>query len=138
MKNPVGIGRYDQRGNACLDFHLCGVRHDPPGVQYTGIIDTGFTGFIHLPIQYAFSLALPLQGTISVTLANDSQQACLTALAKATLLEKTEVGPVILSVTSNEILIGMDFLRRFKRALVVSQKIGVVLMDEGTFKTDPQ
>ncbi len=60
-----GIGHYDQQGNACLKFHLCGTKHEAPGLEYTGIIDTGFTGFIQLPIQHAFSLSLPLEGTTS-------------------------------------------------------------------------
>ena len=127
---PVGIGHYDQRGNACLNFHLCGVNHKLPGLEYRGIIDTGFTGFIQLPLKHAFALSLPLQGTTSVTLADGSQTVILTAMAIATLSEKTETGAVMLSFSSNEILIGMDFLRRFKRALVVSQKLGIVLMDD--------
>ena len=70
-----GLGSYDEQGNACLKFHLCGVRHDPPGVEYTGIIDTGFTGFLQIPIATAFELALPLEGTTSVTLADGSTSA---------------------------------------------------------------
>ena len=33
------------------------------------------------------------------------------------------------------ILVGMDFLRRFERALVVSRQLGVFLMDEGVIET---
>lgn len=33
-------------------------------------------------------------------------------------------------MTSTTILIGMDFLRRFDRALIISNKMGVVLVDE--------
>ena len=125
-----GIGHFDEQGNACLNFYLRGVRHEDPGLEYTGIIDTGFTGFIQLPIQYAFSLSLPLEGTTTVTLADGSSLAVLTALGRATLLERTEVGVVMLSVSSNEILLGMDFLRRFEQALVVSHTRGVVIIDD--------
>ena len=41
-----GAGHFDSLGNPCLKFHLCGVAHDLPGLEYVGIIDTGFTGFI--------------------------------------------------------------------------------------------
>ena len=119
----TGLGHFDERGNACLRFHLRGVRHDPPGVEYTGIIDTGFTGFVQLPIAAAMSLALPLEGTTSVTLADGSTAAKLTAQAQATLLGESEVGIVILEFDSPEILIGMDFLRRFRRGLVVSRHV---------------
>ena len=131
-RSRIGIGHYDKRGNACLKFYLCGVKHGLPGLEYNGVIDTGFTGFIQLPIQHAFALSLPLQNTTSVTLADGSQTVNLTALATATLLGKTEVGTVILVFSSQEILIGMDFLRRFKRALVVS-KSGIMLIDDEEF-----
>ena len=122
----TGLGRYDAQGNACLVFHLRGVRHDPPGID-TGIIDTGFTGFVQLPLAVAIELALPLEGTTSVMLADGSTAAKLTAQAQATLLGESEVGIAIIEFHSPEILIGMDFLRRFRRGLIVSrQVIGLV------------
>lgn len=127
---PVGIGHYDQQGNACIKLHLCGVKHDPPGLEFEGVIDTGFTGFIQLPLSKALALSLPLEGTNSVTLADGSQLVMLTAMARATLLGKAEYGVVLLSMTTDEVLLEMDFLRRFDRMLVVSRKMGVVLMDE--------
>ena len=54
----------------------------------------------------------------------------LTALAKVTLMDRLEIGVVLLSMTANDILVGMDFLRRFDRALVVSKKVGVILVEE--------
>ena len=129
-KKPVGIGHYDERGNACLKLHMHGVRHEPPGVEFEAIIDTGFTGFIQLPLSEALSLSLPLEGTNSVTLADGSALVMLTALAQVTLLGRTEVGVILLSMSSNDILVGMDFLRRFERTLVVSKKIGVALLEE--------
>ena len=99
--------------------------------KFEAIIDTGFTGFIHLPLSEALALSLPLEGTNSVALADGSSLAMLTALAQVTLMNRTEVGVVLLSMTANHILVGMDFLRRFERALVISQEIGVVLIEEG-------
>jgi predicted aspartyl protease len=123
----TGLGHFDAHGNACLKFHLCGVRHEPPGIEYTGIIDTGFTGFVQLPLAAAIELALPLEGTTTVTLADGSTAAKLTAQAEVTLFSESEYGTVIIEFHSPEILIGMDFLRRFKRGLVVSrQVIGLV------------
>ena len=129
-KAAVGIGHYDKRGNACLKLHIHGVKHEPPGVEFEAIIDTGFTGFIQLPLSVAISLSLPLEGTNSVTLADGSSLVMLTALAKVTLLSRTEIGVVLLSMSSKDILVGMDFLRRFERTLVVSKKIGVALLEE--------
>ena len=126
---PSGTGHLDQLGNACLTFHLCGVIHEEPGLEFTGIIDTGFTGFIQLPLQHAFSLKLPLEGTASYTLADGTQTTCLMALAKTTFAGKTHVGAVTLAHGSQDILIGMGFLRQFRLGLVIFMK-SVVLLDE--------
>ena len=134
-EKPIGIGHYDKKGNACLKLHMRGVKHEPPGAEFEAIIDTGFTGFIHLPLSEAISLSLPLEGTNSVTLADGSSLVMLTALAQVTLMGRTETGVVLLSMTSKDILIGMDFLRRFERSLVVSKKIGVVLVEEAQWDT---
>jgi len=107
-------------------------------VEFEAIIDTGFTGFIQLPLSNAISLSLPLEGTNAVILADGSSLVMLTAMAEATLMDRTEKGVVLLSMTSDKILIGMDFLRRFERVLVVSKKIGVVLMEERLFGSPPR
>ena len=128
--DKIVIGEYDDLGNPCIDFHLLGVKHDPPGVRFRGIVDTGFTGFLQLPIEHAFSLGLPLEGTVDLTLADASKGVCLTALAKLTLQDVTVTGIVMLAPQSDSpILLGMDFLRLFERALIVS-RTGIFLMDE--------
>lgn len=76
----AGVGFFDQAGNACIKFHLRGVYDPDPGQEFTGIIDTGFTGFLQLPLQHAFALGLPLHGTVSVTLADGSTPSALAAL----------------------------------------------------------
>jgi hypothetical protein len=35
-----GAGHFDSLGNPCLRFQLCGVAHDPPGLEFEAIIDT--------------------------------------------------------------------------------------------------
>jgi predicted aspartyl protease len=130
---PGGIGHIDKLGNACLNLHLCGVAHAAPGLEYTGIIDTGFTGFLLLPIQHAFALALPLRGTVSATLADGSQTSHLTAIVTATFGGQAEVGVATLAFNSNDILIGMDFLRRFGLAFLLSSA-HVLLVDDSLVK----
>ncbi len=84
-------------------------------------------------------MGLPLEGMTEITLADSSKQIHLTALAKATLLGVTEIGIVILSPSSPEILVGMDFLRRFNRALVVVDQIDVerILARNTAARRDP-
>ena len=81
-----------------------------------------------MPFTVAFALNLPLEGTNTIALADGSSHVALMALVRATLAGRSETGVAILS-DSAEILIGMDFLRRFERMLVVSRS-GIVLMDE--------
>ncbi|MBI3048058.1 MAG: hypothetical protein HYY76_07070 [Acidobacteria bacterium] len=124
-----GVGHFDNLGNPSLKFHLCGVAHKEPGLEFEGIIDTGFTGFIQLPLQHAFSLKLPLEGTASYTLADGNQTACLIALAKTTFAGKTVVGAVTLAPGSQDILVGMGFLRQFKLGMIMVKSV-IVLIDE--------
>lgn len=129
-----GIGHFDKLGNACLEFHLCGMKHPLPGVKFTGIIDTGFTGFIQLPMQHAFSLGLPLEGTVNVQYADGSKSVCVTCTAEITFEGQKEWGVVTLAPNAADILLGMDFLRRFDLALVMRKKsvsvISEALLDQ--------
>ena len=133
-----GAGHFDSLGNACLKFHLCGVAHKEPGLEYEGIIDTGFTGFIQLPLQYAFSLKLPLEGTASYTLADGTQTACLIALAKTTFGGKTVTGAVTLAPGSQDILVGMGFLRQFKLGMIMVKNFVFMLDEEELEKIQQQ
>ena len=76
------IGEFNDSGSPCVRFRLCGVKHGHPGPEYVGIIDTGFTGFLQIPLDEAFALGLPLEGTTRVSLADDSPRVMLRALAK--------------------------------------------------------
>ena len=124
--NKPGLGHYDKQGNACLKFNLRGVRHSEPGPEFTGIIDTGFTGFLQIPIAVAMALALPLEGTVGVTLADGSQSIKLTAQAIATVSVldtrlPPQLGIVVLETASDQILIGMEFLRQFNLGLLLAK-----------------
>lgn len=109
-------GWYDEYGDPCISFHLRGVAHERPGLKYEGMIDTGFSGFILLPFDKACELQLPLEGTAEIILADGSSQIVLTVLGVATLGNKRVSGTVHLSHFP-EILIGMEFLRKFKCGL---------------------
>ena len=135
--SPLVIGSYDERGNPCIHFRIHGVKHAPPGPRHQGIVDTVFSGFLQIPLVRAFALGLPLEGTVTVTLADSSQATELTALAQVTPGGETLVGIVVLSATSDEILLGMDFLRRFRRALVVGRN-GIFLMEEDSLSGTSQ
>lgn len=124
-----GLGHYDSLGNPCLKLTLCGVAHPDAGLEFDCIIDTGFSGFVQLPLHQAIALKLTLEGTSTYTLADGKGSVCLTALARTTFHEKTLDGVVTLIDGAQEILVGMGFLRQLNLALVLT-KDGVLVVDE--------
>jgi predicted aspartyl protease len=102
------------------------------GVEFDAILDTGFTGFICMPLLKALPLGLVLYGTTSVELADGSQSMKLTAKGTATCYGDSKVGVIILEPSANDILIGMDFLRIFQKALFVTQRTILLVNEESS------
>jgi len=98
-------------------------------VEFDAILDTGFTGFICMPLLRALPLGLMLYGTTSVELADGSSSWKLTAKGMAEVEGEKRVGVVVLEPSANDILLGMAFLRSFQKALFVTQNL-VFLVDE--------
>ncbi len=121
----VATGSFDN-GTPSLKFSLGGVGGEK---EFTAVIDTGFSGFVSMPMIQAFPLGLPLYGTTTVILADGKSQTKLVAHGKAQLSDKSQFGLVILEFSSIDVLIGMDFLRTFGLALLV-MKAGISLFDE--------
>jgi len=55
-------GYYDKQGNPCINIDVLNRDRKASKSQVKSIIDTGFTGFIQLPLHFAFDLSLPLLG----------------------------------------------------------------------------
>ncbi len=126
-KAPVWTGYFSKSGSPALKVKVKGPFGQ--GVEFEGVLDTGFTGFISMPLLSALPLGLILYGTVSVELADGSKSVKLTARGMAEMEGESEVGVVVLEPNSSEVLIGMAFLRLFKRALLLSQN-KVYLVDE--------
>jgi predicted aspartyl protease len=129
---PHAIGSFDNNGNPILKIKVGGVLSAP--TELTAIIDTGFTGFLSMPLIAAFPLGLPLVGTTSVVLADGQDQSKLMAQCRVTIDDKSEAqfGLVILEPSSTDILVGMEFLRKFKFGLFISSA-GILLFDDNEF-----
>ncbi len=132
----VWTGRFDSRHSPRLNFSLVSLR-DGRENTFDGIIDTGFTGFIQIPIVPAVTLGIvrdPITvGTVS--LANGTTQQVWLKQIPVTVEGETVSGLCHIPQTQNcPVLIGIDFLRRFERILVVSSKQGILLIKENQIK----
>jgi len=87
----VQIGSFDANGNPTLKINVSGVYSTTP-VEFVGIIDTGFSGFLSMPMLQAFPLGLPLTGTTSAILADGQTQNKLLASAKVTIDGIDQIG----------------------------------------------
>lgn len=119
-QKPIWTGYYNPRHNACLQVRITRTR-DNAVASFEGIIDTGFSGFVQIPLNAATALDLvaPPIGVASTLLANGAYQDVLLKQAPVTINSETLVGVIQIPIGGNcPVLIGMDLLRRFERALV--------------------
>ena len=86
-----------------------------------------------MPIVRAFPLALVLFGTMSLTLADGSTISRITAFGRVTFGADSKFGIIVLEPSSDELLVGLDFLSKFKKTLIVSPGTNTVeLADDPT------
>lgn len=79
------------------------------------MIDTGFTGFLLMPMMSAFPLGLTLVGTGNYTLADDSTSPKLLAIGSVIVQNEDPVhGVIVLEPNQCDLLLGMDFLTKAK------------------------
>jgi len=128
---PTWLGCFGKSGSPVLTVRISGPFTE--GVDFEAIVDTGFTGFASIPLLQAFPLGLILDGTTSVVLADGSTTVNLVARAKVEVEGEARIGTVLLDAGSRDVLLGMDFLRHFKKALYVASD-GIALVDEDDLK----
>ena len=119
------LGRYEN-GHAYVDFVLHGTNRR--SLNCTGLIDTGFTGFVQLHMRDAITLGLPPLGTARAILADGRAIVSYTAVGTAQLNDSRQIGVVVLSETSTLVVVGMEFLRTFGMGLYLTRD-AVLLFD---------
>jgi len=123
---------FDDNGSPIVEIEVSGPVNDPR--KMTAMVDTGFSGFLLLPILEAFPVGLILSGTTSVELADGTKQNKLTCLGQIHYGGTKKVGLIIIEWENTDILVGMDFLRKFEKTLVVDPVNGkVILFDSSIF-----
>jgi len=113
----MATGYFDSNGDPWLEIEISGPFSNPSKTQC--LIDTGFTGFLSMPFLSAFPLGLILTGTMNIVFANGDIQPRLTCLGKAIFDGQTNVGVIVLEPQGNQVLLGMNFLRKFGMRLNV-------------------
>jgi len=129
-------GHFNRQHSPCLEFAI--VDRNGNECSFTGILDTGFTGFIQISLKDAVTMGLtdgPFHLSKS-TIANGTQQPTLLIDSVVRVRGETASGFCQMPLTNNDspVLIGIDFLRRFNRVLLVSHKHGIHLIKEENMK----
>lgn len=71
------------------------------------LIDTGFTGFLSVPLLQAFPLGLILSSTTNVALANGAVETKLVCLGLARLDGVQQIGIFMIENRGSDVLLGM-------------------------------
>jgi predicted aspartyl protease len=103
-----------------------------PGTELECLIDTGFTGFLSIPIVQAFPLGLFLTGSLALTLADGKQAFRYTCLGCAELDGRKEMGLIVIEPGGSQTLLGMAFLKKFNLQLVVDPVAGLIELKPGS------
>jgi predicted aspartyl protease len=125
----TATGFFDNSGSPTVKIGISGVIQRQPA-EFDALIDTGFVGFVSMPMFAAFPLGLVLVGTVTAVLADGSTANKLTAQGTVWLGAESQSGVIMLETGSAEVLLGMDFLRIFRKRLIVSHNQGVILEDD--------
>jgi predicted aspartyl protease len=120
------LGTFDSSGNAIISIRVTGASGSK---NYDAIIDTGFSGFVALPFLEMVELGLTTQGAANVMLGDGSIITNHVSSADVTLGIQVENGTILLDENSSDVLVGMAFLREFKKSLILTNST-VVLYDE--------
>lgn len=124
-------GSFNKAGDPCVPVTITGA-FPGGGLKFDAILDTGFSGFVSIPTIRAFPLGLPLYGTSESVLADGTTVTSLTArccisvtstLGHAQPYALERFGVATLQYASQEVLLGMDFLRSFGLAMLLTKEL---------------
>jgi clan AA aspartic protease len=92
------------------------------------LIDTGFTGFVQLPERRARELGLTRRAVSEAQYADGRTGTIPLAWAKVTLGSDTQEGFVHIQGGSDEVIVGVELLRVFRKIFVLSIADSLVLL----------
>ncbi len=90
------------------------------GKSVSAIVDTGFTGFLQIPLSIGIACNLRLWGVSWSILADGSRVKNLQCVGKIRFADREIFGIISLSDTAEDCLLGMQFLQELKMDFCVS------------------
>jgi len=122
-------GFLDSFGSPRISVRISGEPVSGTHKDFDALIDTGFTGFVLMPLQQAIEVGCTFYGTTFGTLADKSNAPFLLATGFASIgLEPAQHGVIFLHPSQSDVLVGMDFLRTMKKTLSVAPLVGTVTL----------
>lgn len=121
-------GRFDKSGSPTLTIEVAGLT--PVSRVFDAIIDTGFSGFLAIPLSMISIPRSVVAGFAEITLADGAKYRRLYAPATVRVQGDTLTENAIIEPDSGEVIIGMSFLRRFGRGLVLRPAKEYVVLPE--------
>lgn len=109
---------YFANGSPCVEIEISGWNESAP-VKFTAVIDTGFSGFLHMPLLSAFPVGLILHTMMDITLADGFVQNKLVCQGNIHFEGRTRSGLVIIEEQDTDVLVGIEFLRIFELRLTL-------------------
>jgi len=99
-----------------------------PSTFFDAVIDTGFTGFVQVPELRAQELGLTPRTASETQYPDGRIDTIPLAWARVTLGAEVQEGFVHIQRGSDEAIVGVEFLRIFRKTLVLSITDGTVLL----------
>lgn len=114
-------GHFSQNGHPLFNIQIFG--HSRTwAIPVEAMLDTGFSGFLSLPLSYCLKAGLILASTADYTLADGSTNSTLLCWGTIIINDQEIIGLVAISFRGNQPLLGMDFLRRTNKRLELDAK----------------
>lgn len=120
-------GFFSQNGHPIIPIEVYGFSKEVTQ-KFDAMLDTGFSGFLSLPLVHALKVGLILSSTASFTLADGSTDHTLLCFGGIKINGDDQVGLISIS-KGNDVLLGMEFLRKFKKKLNLDCESNIVRLD---------
>jgi len=117
------IAGIDGQNNVRIELEIQGLYKSTP---YGGIVDTGFSGGLVLPLVTAVDIGLTKVGASTVTLADGSVHVVPTFLSKVKIGNRVQDATTL--IMGSEVLVGMELLTNYR--LCISPMTGEVVIEE--------